>query len=641
MKLLRTSLTLALLGCALPASAADTDSASADDAKQRATTMALVSGLYADKRYAYRPRALDDALSAELFDAWLARLDPDRLYLSAADVAGLQPYRSQLDDAIRARDPAPFLAMRELVLTRLDARMAGMPALLARPFDFDTQDSWAPDRSAAPWAADAAALDALWRLRLKSEALDLSLGGRDPAQVRSALERRYAALARAAHGPSAQAVFAEVLSTYAGTSDPGGDYYPPSTAERLLDSAPDTVGVGLSLKRERGDEVSLVYLSAGGPAVRAGLRSGDRLLASGEGETGALEDVDGVDLDTLVTRLRGRPGSRVRVQVQPAGTLPGEPTRTVVLERARAGMANQHASSSVIEAGGKRIGVIVPGSFYVDFERMRSDPGNHRSVARDVAELLRQLQAQGVDAVLLDLRDNEGGALSQVPELAGLFLSAPAVVQIREGGGRVDLLDPAKGALWTGPMAVLVNGRSAAASEIFAAAIQDYGRGPVIGGLTYGRGSVQNLIDLDRWPGGSQGPRHGQVRLTIAHAFRVSGQPLEAVGVTPDLALRPDAATPTRKPGPRIVPMPGYRPAPAAPRLGVVSAHQARAAADGDFRRWQQRQQALAAHARGPLSLNLAARRAELARLGPPPHTDAELAEAAAVLADAAVAAAR
>ncbi|KRA17489.1 hypothetical protein ASD69_12440 [Lysobacter sp. Root604] len=639
MNCLRTSLALALLGCALlaSASAADTATATDDDAKQRATTVALVSGLYTDKRYAYRARALDDALSAELFDAWLAQLDPDRLYLSAADVAGLQRYRPQLDDAIRARDLTPFLAMRELVLTRLDARMAAMPGLLARPFDFDAQDSWAVDRAAAPWAADAAALDALWRLRLKSEALDLSLGGRNPAQIRSALERRYAALARAAHAPSSEAVFAQVLNTYARTSDPGGDYYPPSAAERLLDSAPGTVGVGLSLKRERGDEVSLVYLSAGGPAVRAGLRSGDRLLASGEGETGALEEVDGTDLDTLVTRLRGRPGSRVRVQVQPAGSLPGEPTRTVVLERARAGMANQHASSSVIEAGGKRIGVIVPGSFYVDFERMRSDPSDYRSVSRDVAELLRQLQAQRVDAVLVDLRDNEGGALNQVSALAGLFLSAPAVVQIREGGGRVDLLDPAKGALWTGPMAVLVDGRSAAASEIFAAAIQDYGRGPVIGRATYGRGSVQNLVDLDRWPGG-QGPRHGQLRLTIAHAFRVSGQPLEGIGVTPDLALWSDAAAPARKPGPRIVAVPGYRPAPAASRQNLLSAHQTRAAADGEFRRWQQRQQALAAHARGPVSLNLAARRAELARLGPPPQADAELAEAAAVLADDAAA---
>ncbi|NUO78283.1 MAG: tail-specific protease, partial [Lysobacter sp.] len=559
MTVLRTGLALALWGCALQAPAADAVAA-ADD-KTRADTIALVSGLFTDKRYNYRPRALDDALSAELFDAWLAQLDPDRLYLSAADIGELQRHRKGLDDAIRARDLAPFLAMRELALTRLDARVAKVPALLAQGFDFDGQDDWTPDRAAAPWAADAAALDALWLRRIKSEALDLSLAGRTPAQVRATLERRYAQIARAAHAPSPQAVFEAVLDTYAGVSDSGGDYYSSAAAQRLLDAVPDHVGVGMSLKRGNDDTVSLVYLSADGPAARAGLRSGDRLLATGEGENDALEDVAGVDLDALVTRLRGRPGSRVRVQVQPFGSLPGEPTRTVVLERARAGMAEQRATQRVLEVGGKRIGVIVPGSFYVDFARMRTD-ADHRSVSRDVAELLRQLQAQRVDAVLVDLRDNEGGALNQVPEVFGLFMRAPAVVQLREGGGRVELMNAQIEPVWTGPMAVLVNARSAAASEMFAAAVQDYGRGLVIGHRTYGRGSIQNLIDLDRWPN-NQERRYGQVRMSVAHAFRVSGLSLDGAGVTPDLSLLADT-TAAPKPGPRMVAMPGYK-APAAP----------------------------------------------------------------------------
>lgn len=633
--LLRAGLALALWSCALQAPAAEV--APADDDKQRAITLSLVNGLFTDERYGYRPRKLDDALSAQLFDAWLARLDPDRLYIGAADIEQLQRYRLGLDDAIRARDLAPFLAMRELALTRLDARMARMPALLAQDFDFAGQDEWSPDRAAAPWAADAAALDDLWLRRIKSEALDLNLAGRSPAQARATLQRRYAQLGKAAHAPSAQTVFEAMLDTYAGVSDSGGDYYLPAAADRLQDVVPDHVGVGMSLKRGNDDTVSLTYLTADGPAARAGLHGGDRLLASGEGETGALEDVAGADLDALVTRLRGKPGSRVRVQVQPVDSLPGEPTRTVVLERARAGLADQRATHRILDAGGKRIGVIVPGSFYVDFEGMRKDPEHHRSVSRDVADLLRQLQAQRVDAVLLDLRDNEGGALNQLPELFGLFMRAPAVVQLRQGGGRTELLDAKVEPLWTGPMAVLVNARSASASEMLAAAIQDYGRGLVIGRRSYGRGSVQNLIDLDRWPNNAE-RRHGQVRMTIAHAFRVNGQSLDAVGVTPDLALLPEAA-PVPKPGPRMAAMPGYRP-PAKP-VAAPASHQARVAADGEFRRWRERQQALVAHARGPVSLNLAARRAELTRLGPLPQTDVELIEAATVLAEAGAATGR
>lgn len=622
---------LALVASCCAGSAFAVDAPSTDVAEQdRITALQLSRGLLTDPRYAYDSRKLDDRLSGQLFDAWLNYLDPERLYLSQADVRGLERYRNGLDKAINSKNLAPFLAMRALVLTRKDACLAYVRGVLAQPMKFDGDEMWNPDRGAAARAADESALQSLWGARLKSQALALKLEGHTTEQIRRALERSYASRVQQAHAVSAAAVVEAIISTLAVAIGPGNDYFSPDPPAPMPTTAAGQVGVGLALKRD-GAAIGLYEVTGNGPADRAGLREGDRLLAVGEGRDGAMDDVAGLELEAVVQRLRGAPGSVVRVQVLPRLALPGERARTVELSRAK---VDERAVSRVIEVAGKRIGVIVPGSFYVDFDAQRRKQDDYASISRDVRRILQELREAKADAVLVDLRDNGGGALSELEPMIGLFADAGAVFQVRESGGRVSVMDKAVGAVWTAPMAVLINYRSSAASEIFAAAIQDHGRGLVIGERSFGRGTVQNMVDLDRWPNNDKPPRFGQVKLTIAHVYRITGKPLDAVGVTPDLVLtQAPPIEPKRTPTPAIVAYKGFRSPPARADLDrLTQAHQQRSAQDPEYQHWLQRLQL--ARSTAPLFLNEAARRAQLAQLPALPKTDVELTEAAAILAD-------
>ena len=593
------------------------------------TTAKLVYGLLSDSRYAYRPRALDDALSQEIFDRFLETWDPAKVYLTASDVARFRQYRTTLDDAIKSGEMEPAYAMFALFRQRVNERTAFARDLLKTgKFDFTGKERFQVDREEAPWAADGKALDTLWRHLVMNDWLRLKLAGKAPDDIRKTLDKRYANLQDSYAELTGEDVFQSFLNSYAGAIDPHTDYFTPRSAENFnLQMSLSLEGIGAVLQKQ--DEVVVIReIVPGGPAdLSDQLDPGDRIVAVGQGRSGEMKDVVGWRIDDVVELIRGPKDTQVRLDVIPGeATLDSKPAR-LVITRAKVRLEEQAAKAKTItipakgDAPARRIGVVELPAFYQDFEGRRRNTDDYASATRDVARLLAKFRTQKVDGVVLDLRNNGGGSLTEAVELTGLFIDQGPVVQVRESGGRVQVdSDRSAGVAWDGPLAVLINRGSASASEIFAGAIQDYGRGLVIGETTFGKGTVQNLVDLDRWPANEEA-RFGQLKLTIAQFFRVSGGSTQHKGVVPDISypVTVDASEfgestyDNALPWTRIAAVPHQRYGnfkPLLPRLEAL--HDARVAKDREFQWWAEdvakfREE----QAKQFVSLNEAERRAE------------------------------
>ena len=528
-------LTLAIAAAGTPAPAAKaTPTLAPTEAQAAATT--LVYGLLSDSRYAYRPMALDDSLSADIFRRYFESLDGDKLFFTQADMDRFAPLRTQLDDAIKNQDLKPAYEIFNTYVRRVDERSAYARSLLTKPFDFSSKETWAYDRDKASWARDDAALNDIWHKYVKNDVLRLKLAGRSPEDIRKTLDKRYATLASRVHELRGDDVFENFMNAYATSIDPHTSYMSPRSAENFnMQMRLSLEGIGAVLQRQD-DFVVIRTLVTGGPAATTGqIKVGDRVVAVGQGDKGPMTDVVGWRIDDVVDQIRGTKGTKVRLDVLPADVGIDGPHKMVTIVRDKVKLEEQAASKSVIDVGGKHIGVITLPGFYLDFEAARRGDPDARSATSDTAKLLAELKAQHVDGVVMDLRENGGGSLVEAVELTGLFIDRGPVVQVRESGGRVSVEnDDNAGVAWDGPLAVLVNRSSASATEIFAAAIQDYGRGLIVGEPTFGKGTVQNLIDLDRWPT-KTGPQFGQVKLTIAQFFRVDGDTTQHAGVVPEI----------------------------------------------------------------------------------------------------------
>ncbi len=502
----------------------------------------LVYGLLSDSQFHYRPLPLDDAMSAQIFKRYLDDLDSDKLFFTQADVNRFAPYRTTLDDAIKAEHLQPAFDIFAVYLQRVDERVAFARALLKQDFDFNGKDSWAYDRKKVPWAADHVALDDLWRKYVKNDVLRLKLAGKKPDEIRKTLDKRYSQLASRAHLLTGEDVFQTFLDSYAMSLDPHTNYMDPRTTENFnISMRLSLQGIGAVLQKQD-DYVAIRSMVPGGPAAGSGkIKVGDRITAVGQGATGPMEDVVGWRIDDVVEKIRGDKNTKVRLDVLPGDAGVDAKPITITIVRQEVRLEEQAAKSKIIETGTgaakHRIGVIELPTFYEDFEGRRKNDPNYASATRDVAKLLAQFKTQKLDGVVMDLRDNGGGSLTEAIDLTGLFVGAGPVVQVREAGGAVDVQnDDGSHATWIGPLAVVVNRGSASASEIFAAAIQDYGRGLIVGENTFGKGTVQNLIDLDRVPH-PESEHYGQVKLTVAEFFRVNGGSTQHKGVVPDVAF--------------------------------------------------------------------------------------------------------
>ncbi|GAB1596696.1 carboxy terminal-processing peptidase [Lysobacter claricitrinus] len=595
----------------------------------QATAAKLVYGLLSDSRYAYRPRALDDSLSADIYKRYLEALDPNKQFFTAQDIAKFDVYKTQLDDAIKGGDLSPAYAIFASYRQHATARAQYARSLLKQNiFDFSGKDDFQYDRKDVPWAADNAALDTLWKESVRNDWLRLKLAGKQPDEIRKTLDKRYANLAQNIGELKGEDVFQSFLNSYANAVDPHTDYFTPRSADNFNLTMSNTLeGIGAVLQKQD-DVVAIREIVAGGPASKTGkVKPGDRVMAVGQGTSGAMEDVVGWRIDDVVAKIRGTKGTNVRLDIVPAeAPLDSKPVRVNIV-RDRVRLEDQAAKAETIDVpatNGKpaqKIGVIKLPAFYQDFDARRRGDKDFASATRDVAKLLQTLQGQHVDGVVLDLRNNGGGSLDEAIELTGLFIDQGPVVQVRESGGRVTVNgDDDKQISWEGPLAVLINRGSASASEIFAGAIQDYGRGLIIGETTFGKGTVQTLLDLDRWPANEQA-RFGQVKLTVQQFFRVSGSSTQHKGVVPDIAFPAsvdasefgESTYDNALPWARIAAVPHTAYGDFRPILPtLLQHHEQRIAADREFQWWSQDvEQFRKERAEKTVSLNEADRRAE------------------------------
>lgn len=493
----------------------------------------------------YRHASVDDELSSKVLDRYIESLDNNRMYLLASDVAEFEKYRYSLDDMVRSEPLNPVFDMFEVYRTRVRQRLEFALAMLETEPDFSVDEEYVFDREDLPWLETTAELDELWRKRVKNDALSLTLAEKTWEETQEVLEKRYSRFMKRMDQVKSDDVFETFMNAFAHTLDPHSSYLSPRNSEEYrIQMSLSYYGIGASLQIED-DYVMVINIIPGGPAAIDGvLQPKDKITAVAQGEDGELVDVIGWRLDDVVQLIRGEADTVVRLQIMPAGELPGGEEKILSLTRNQVKLEEQAAKSEVItvprDGRDWKIGVIEVPSFYRDYRALSTGDKNYTSTTKDVKRLIGELEDQGIDGLVIDLRDNGGGHLTEATALSGLFIDNGPVVQLRNSNGRISRLDdpdPVPRVAYTGPLAVLVNRYSASASEIFAAAIQDYARGVIVGQQTFGKGTVQNLYSLDQYVRRPDDEGLGQLTLTIGKYYRVTGESTQHRGVDPDIAL--------------------------------------------------------------------------------------------------------
>jgi carboxyl-terminal processing protease len=531
----------------------------------------------------------NDSFSGKMLDSYIKTLDGSRMYFTKADIAEFEQYRTKLDDLLQKGDTAAgyliYNRYQQRVIERLVYTISRIE-VNQEDFDFSVDESLEIDRSEAPWPTDRAALEDLWRRQAKSSVLSLKLTEKTIPEIRELLAKRFRSQLSQVLRTNGLDVFQRYMDAMTMTFDPHTNYFAPRAAENFnMSMRLSLEGIGAVLQTD--DEYTkVVSIVTGGPADKAGeLHPADRIVGVAQGDS-PFVDVVGWRVDDVVDLVRGEKDSVVRLNIIPDGSK--LETREIRITRDTVKLEDSSAKSEIVEVeydgATHKIGVIDLPAFYIDFEALQRRDPNYRSSARDVQNLLEELKAQKVEGIVIDLRDNGGGSLSEANELVGLFVPRGPTVQVKDAEGEISVLgNPDSDVTYSGPLAVLVNRLSASASEIFAGAIQDYQRGVILGSQTYGKGTVQELIPMG----------DGQIKITRSKFYRISGESTQHKGVTPNI-LFPDlydaskdigeSALPTALPWDTIDPN-FYKPFTdlrlVVPTLN--SRHQTRMKADPDF----------------------------------------------------------
>lgn len=493
----------------------------------------------------YRHTAVDDDLSSKVLDRYIYALDSNRMYLLASDVESFEPQRYRLDDMVRSEPLNPVFEIFAVYRARVRERLNFALLQLETEPDFSIDETYVFDREDLPWLQTEAELDDLWRKRVKNDAMNLRLAEKDWTETQEILRKRYLRFLKRMDQIKSDDVFETFMNAFAHTLDPHSSYLSPRNSEEYrIQMSLSYFGIGASLQIDD-DYVMVINIIPGGPAAIDGkLQPKDRITGVAQGEQGDLIDVIGWRLDDVVQLIRGPADTVVRLQIMPAGALPGAPEKIISLTRNQVKLEEQAAKSETItvprEGRDWSIGVIKVPSFYRDYRALSNGDKDYTSTTKDVRRLIRELEDEGIDGLIIDLRNNGGGHLTEATALSGLFIDNGPVVQLRNSNGRISRLDdpdPVPRVSYNGPLAVLVNRYSASASEIFAAAIQDYARGVIIGQQTFGKGTVQNLYSLDQYVRRPDEAGLGQLTLTIGKYYRVTGESTQHRGVKPDIAL--------------------------------------------------------------------------------------------------------
>jgi len=493
-------------------------------------------------RFHYKPVPLDDKLSAVVMDRFIDSLDPERLIFLQSDIDSFMTSSKKIDDAIQKQDLSIPFAIFNIYQERITDRITYARNLLKDNFDFTVEESYPLARDKGPWPKTSAERDDLWRKRVKNDWLRLKLAGKNDVDIRETLGKRYDNSLARVFKSKPEDVFQTFMAAYTTSVDPHTDYFgAKASAEFDISMKLSLVGIGAVLQ-ERDDYTTIRELVAGGPAQLSGkVAVGDRIVGVGQDKDGPIKEVVGMRLDEVVELIRGAKGTVVRLDILPADAGPDARHHIVSLVRDKISLDKQAAKQTILSVkdgdNTRKIGVITLPAFYEDIEARRKGDKDYRSASRDVEKLITELKKEKVDGILFDLRNNGGGSLSEAIDLTGLFIGKGPVVQQRNAKGEVkvesdDLPVPA----WDGPLGVLINRGSASASEIFAAAIQDYGRGVVIGEPSFGKGTVQTVVNLDEVVNNPE-PQFGELKFTVAQFFRVNGGTTQLRGVTPDIEL--------------------------------------------------------------------------------------------------------
>ena len=528
-----------------PAGAANTSPVEAQDLRPTAAharSARVVVDLMS--RYHYRRAPLDDALGGRVLDRFLDVFDPIHSVFLAEDIAEFDRHRTRIDDALRRGRLQVAFEVFERYRTRMTERASIATELVRRKFDFTLDEQLDLDRDDAPWAESLAALDDYWRRRVKNDILELELAGHAPEEIPETLEARYRRMARRVSQIDADDVVQYFLNAYTQSIDPHSAYLSPRKSENFrIRMSLSLEGIGAALQTV-GEHTVVRRIIAGGPADRSGqLGVDDRIIGVRQADEKEMTDVVSWRIEDVVNLIRGPKGSTVYLQILPAAN-PSGPPRTLTLVRDRIDLDDQSASGRILETrtsdgSPARVGIIDIPSFYLDIAGRNAGRADYRSTSRDVRRIIEELRGEGIDGLILDLRDNQGGALDEALQVAGLFIETGPIVQIRRISGKARVRwDEDPFVAWEGPLGVLVNHASASASEILAGAIKDYGRGLVIGTQTYGKGTVQNLIDLPSYGG------TGRLKLTISQYFRVNGEGVQRRGIVPDVDFESVTAEP-------------------------------------------------------------------------------------------------
>ncbi|MGP4844885.1 carboxy terminal-processing peptidase [Marinobacter sp. 1Y8] len=479
---------------------------------------------------------IDGTLSAKVFDAYLDQLDSQRIYFLKSDIEEFTPWRAKLDSALKTGQLDPAFHIYNQFQLRVIERLEFALKLIndgVDQFSFNDDEKIELDRSEEPWASGQTELDQIWTRRIKNAVLAQRLNGKSDEEITESLTRRYESQLKRAHQARSEDAFQSYMNAFASVWDPHTSYFSPRTSENFnINMSLSLEGIGAVLQGDN-EYTKVVRLVPGGPASKQGqLKPADRIVGVGQGKDEDIVNVMGWRLDEVVDLIRGPRESMVRLEVIPASASDETITRTINITRDEVKLEEQSAKSNMIEIeqSGKthKIGVIDVPTFYADFKGMQAGDPNYKSTTRDVRKLLEKLKTDGMEGLVIDLRNNGGGALQEANDLVGLFIDEGPTVQIRNADNDVNVLtDDDPSVAYDGPLIILVNRMSASASEIFAGAIQDYGRGLVVGSQTFGKGTVQAVRPLN----------HGQLKITQSKFYRVSGGSTQHKGVIPDITI--------------------------------------------------------------------------------------------------------
>lgn len=541
---------------------------------QQSVALRQVVGLI--ENYNYKQIKIDDSISSIVLDRYIKALDPSKYYFLASDIKEFDKYRSTLDDDFKNGDLSVPFYIFNVYLKRYNERIDYSMAQIKAKYDFNQNDTYVYDREKMPWITSTTALDDIWKKRVKYELVNLKVTGADATKNVETLTKRYQGLKSQAAKFNNQDVFQILMDAFTEAIDPHTNYFNPRNAESFNQEMSRSIeGIGATLQLDN-EVTKIVSIVPGGPAFKSKqINAGDRIIGVAQGANGEFEDIIGWRIDNAVSKIKGPKGTTVRLKIIPVGQDMSTKPVIITLVREKVILADQSAKKTVktVQSDGKpyKIGIIdVPG-FYADWEAARAGDKNYKSTTRDVRLLIDTLKnIDKVDAIVVDLRANGGGSLPEAIDLTGLFIDKGPVVQVKEYNREVSVnSDKDPGAAWSGPLGVMIDRLSASASEIFAGAIQDYGRGVIMGTQTYGKGTVQRVISLNEMIDSSilqkmmsamaankaktntttikedkntgtvtivkDGiPQLGQLNLTMGKFYRINGSSTQHKGVVPD-----------------------------------------------------------------------------------------------------------